>query len=299
MAQHTYNMHTLSHTHAYTLLDVIHVQEDSSTSPLFFSPVLESEQSPVAVSHPILWICGSFAVFAVILSAYVFRYLDVMFMSVSLYILKSINTLRTPKSIHLLDEFICERWINILDFKPLQIFQLQILRPHQRLHLNLFCHFRHKDRLLSKLQILNIVTECGNSTQPPPPAPVTPEGQALVTFAPPSYKEEEGEEENEEEEQMTIETTEGMHFNNTSYFLVQREWRETESENIWPTVKQCSYLWFMVFLHQHQSHRKNKVRTKITDLQFSLWLSRFSVFQIMVIQGRRNQEKLDLIIGTW
>lgn len=76
---------------------------------------------------------------------------------------------------------------------------------------------------MSKLQSLTI----GDSSQPPPSVPTPPEGQALVTFARPHYKEppqSEGEEENEEEEeQQVMERIEAMHFNNTSYFFLCRE----------------------------------------------------------------------------
>lgn len=82
---------------------------------------------------------------------------------------------------------------------------------------------------MSKLQSLSIVTQCGDSLRPPASAPTLPEGHALVTFAPPRYKEppprevEEGEEENEEAQQQLTERIEAMHFNNTSYFILCRE----------------------------------------------------------------------------
>ncbi|XP_070692203.1 interleukin-6 receptor subunit alpha [Pempheris klunzingeri] len=88
--------------------------------------------------------------------------------------------------------------------------------------------FRHKDKFMSKIQSQSVVAHCGDSPQPSPPpppsAPTAPEVQALVTFAPLRYKEsevEEGEEENEEEQQVK-KRIEGMHFDNTSYFLLQR-----------------------------------------------------------------------------
>ncbi|XP_041799252.1 interleukin-6 receptor subunit alpha isoform X2 [Chelmon rostratus] len=86
--------------------------------------------------------------------------------------------------------------------------------------------FRHKDRFMSKLQSLSVVTQCGGSPQPPPSAPTAPEGQALVTFGPPIYNEpppsevEEWGEENEEH--CRNERIEAMHFNNTSYFFLQQ-----------------------------------------------------------------------------
>lgn len=112
--------------------------------------------------------------------------------------------------------------MGVLDLKPQQII-CQLL---------FFFHFRHKDRFLFKLQSLSVVTQCGDLPQPSPQpsAPAAPEVQALVTFAPPRYKgpseseveeEEEGEEENVEEQQVK-ERIEAMHFNNTSYFLIQR-----------------------------------------------------------------------------
>lgn len=81
---------------------------------------------------------------------------------------------------------------------------------------------------MSKLQGLNDITQCDDSCQPPHSVPTAPEGQALMTLAPPCYKEaqlnegEEGEGENEEEHGVNP-RIEAMHFNNTSYFLVQRE----------------------------------------------------------------------------
>ncbi|XP_026228161.1 interleukin-6 receptor subunit alpha isoform X2 [Anabas testudineus] len=65
-------------------------------------------------------------------------------------------------------------------------------------------------------------------SQPPSPSLPAPEAQALVTFTPPRYKEpplsktEEAEEENEEE-QSVEDRMEAIHFNNTSYFLVQTD----------------------------------------------------------------------------
>ncbi|KAM9353472.1 interleukin-6 receptor subunit alpha [Symphorus nematophorus] len=89
--------------------------------------------------------------------------------------------------------------------------------------------FRHKDRFMSKLRGLSVVTQCGDTPHPPPSTPTAPEGQALVTFGPPRYKqsppsevEEEREEINEEDEQCANERIEAMHFNNTSYFFLQQ-----------------------------------------------------------------------------
>lgn len=51
-----------------------------------------------------------------------------------------------------------------------------------------FC-FRQRDRFLSKVQSLSFVPARGASSHPRSMAPVAPEGQTLVTFAPASYKE--------------------------------------------------------------------------------------------------------------
>lgn len=82
---------------------------------------------------------------------------------------------------------------------------------------------------MSKLQSLSFVTQCGDSPQPLPSAPTAPEGQALVTFGPPCYKEPpEGEEENEEE--CVNKRIGATHFNNTSYFFLQPECPNTKGE---------------------------------------------------------------------
>uniref|UniRef100_A0A3Q3W7F3 Immunoglobulin domain-containing protein n=1 Tax=Mola mola TaxID=94237 RepID=A0A3Q3W7F3_MOLML len=75
-------------------------------------------------------------------------------------------------------------------------------------------------RFVSKLQSLSFVPRCGGSTQSLPSAPAAPEGQALVTLGPPRFKEPEGD--NEDEEQQADKSTESLHFNNTSYFFLQR-----------------------------------------------------------------------------
>ncbi|KAK2844587.1 hypothetical protein Q5P01_011246 [Channa striata] len=88
--------------------------------------------------------------------------------------------------------------------------------------------FRHKDRFMPKLHHLNVISQCSDSSQPPPSSPTAPEVQALVTFSPIHYKEpqqngkEEGEEENEEEQKVK-QRIEAMHFHNTSYFLFRRQ----------------------------------------------------------------------------
>ncbi|KAM4601509.1 interleukin-6 receptor subunit alpha [Polymixia lowei] len=86
--------------------------------------------------------------------------------------------------------------------------------------------FRHKERFVSKVQSFSIVTICIEPSRPAP-APAPQEARALVVFASPRYKEAlpnqvEEEEEGEEEEEKVEERREAMHFNNTSYFLVER-----------------------------------------------------------------------------
>ncbi|XP_034731133.1 interleukin-6 receptor subunit alpha isoform X2 [Etheostoma cragini] len=88
--------------------------------------------------------------------------------------------------------------------------------------------FRHKDRVMSKLQSLSVITQCVDSTCPPPSTSTLPEGPALVTLAPahcqePPLSKVEKEEEENEEEQWVKERIEAMHFNNTSYFFFLRE----------------------------------------------------------------------------
>ncbi|XP_040901381.1 interleukin-6 receptor subunit alpha isoform X2 [Toxotes jaculatrix] len=94
--------------------------------------------------------------------------------------------------------------------------------------------FRHKDRFMSKLHHVSVIIQSSESSHLPPTTPAAPGGQALVTFSPslfkehpPSKAEEEEEEEDEEEEEENgeeqRERIEAMHFNNTSYFLIQRE----------------------------------------------------------------------------
>ncbi|XP_039974368.1 interleukin-6 receptor subunit alpha [Xiphias gladius] len=88
--------------------------------------------------------------------------------------------------------------------------------------------FRHRDRFMSKLHRVSVIIHSGDSSQIPPTISAAPEGQALVTFTSPRYKdpppsEAEEEEEGNEEEPRVKERIEAVHFNNTSYFLVQRE----------------------------------------------------------------------------
>ncbi|KAG7234205.1 hypothetical protein INR49_005524 [Caranx melampygus] len=88
--------------------------------------------------------------------------------------------------------------------------------------------FRHRDRLMSKLHRVSVIIQPGNSSEPPSTTPAAPEQRALMTFTRPHYKEpsaNEGQEEEEEneEEPSAKERTEAMHFNNTSYFFIQRE----------------------------------------------------------------------------
>ncbi|XP_034552868.1 interleukin-6 receptor subunit alpha [Notolabrus celidotus] len=103
--------------------------------------------------------------------------------------------------------------------------------------------FRYKDRFVSKLQSLGASAQCGDPPQPQIFTPTAPERQAVVIFAPPRYKhpppndmeeeeeeeeeegeEEEGEEEEEDEQEQWInDRLEAQHFNNTTYFFVQKE----------------------------------------------------------------------------
>lgn len=81
---------------------------------------------------------------------------------------------------------------------------------------------------MSKLHRVSVIIHSGDSSQIPPTISAAPEGQALVTFTSPRYKdpppsEAEEEEEGNEEEPRVKERIEAVHFNNTSYFLVQRE----------------------------------------------------------------------------
>lgn len=108
---------------------------------------------------------------------------------------------------------------------------------HQLLH---FCHFRDKDRCISKLRSLSFITERGGSSRSapsaPPHAPQAPQAQAVLTFAPPASGDVEGEDENEE--QMATERTEVLHFNNTSYFLMTTKWWSSKGK-LWATWRAC------------------------------------------------------------
>lgn len=81
---------------------------------------------------------------------------------------------------------------------------------------------------MSKLHRVSVIIQPGNSSDPPPTMPAAPEQRALMTFTRPRYTEasategQEEEEENEEESRVK-EKAEAMHFNNTSYFFIQRE----------------------------------------------------------------------------
>ncbi|RVE62703.1 hypothetical protein OJAV_G00159620 [Oryzias javanicus] len=86
--------------------------------------------------------------------------------------------------------------------------------------------FRHKVRIMSKLHRMGVFSNCGGFWPPPPSDPAPPEGKVLVTFSPqllnkqpPSDPQEE---ENEEEETLT-DRIEAMHFNNITYFFLQRQ----------------------------------------------------------------------------
>ncbi|XP_034409541.1 interleukin-6 receptor subunit alpha [Cyclopterus lumpus] len=83
--------------------------------------------------------------------------------------------------------------------------------------------FRHKERFM------HVVIKCGDSLRPPPSTPTPPEGQTLVAFAPPHYKKTpQSEVEEGEEEQRLKERVEAMHFNNTSYFFLDRTHDQAE-----------------------------------------------------------------------
>ncbi|KAF6739733.1 Interleukin-6 receptor subunit alpha [Oryzias melastigma] len=86
--------------------------------------------------------------------------------------------------------------------------------------------FRHKVRIMSKLHRMGVFSKCGGFWPSSPSDPAPPEGKALVTFSPqllnkqpPSDPQEE---ENEEEETLT-DRIEAMHFNNNTYFFLQRQ----------------------------------------------------------------------------
>ncbi|XP_056143014.1 interleukin-6 receptor subunit alpha [Lampris incognitus] len=90
--------------------------------------------------------------------------------------------------------------------------------------------FRHKKKFVSKLQKVSVFTKCRVSSPVPEPAPTPQEGQALVTFTHPRYKEplpNEVEENGEEGRSEGVNET--MQFNNESYFLVQTTYCEEEN----------------------------------------------------------------------
>lgn len=96
--------------------------------------------------------------------------------------------------------------------------------------------FRHKDRFISKLHSLYFTTLCDDSSQPSPSVSVAPEGVALVTFVPTKSNKEhppsdENESEENEEQKPLREMTDAKHFNNTSYFFLQREWKLCRKKN--------------------------------------------------------------------
>ncbi|KAM9851708.1 interleukin-6 receptor subunit alpha [Aulostomus maculatus] len=85
--------------------------------------------------------------------------------------------------------------------------------------------FRHREKLMLKLHSLSIINKYSISSQPPPSTPIAPESRALVTFDPlhhtePSPSEEEEEQQQENLEEQMKDSTEAMHFNNTSYFFI-------------------------------------------------------------------------------
>ncbi|XP_029359270.1 interleukin-6 receptor subunit alpha isoform X2 [Echeneis naucrates] len=88
--------------------------------------------------------------------------------------------------------------------------------------------FRRRDRVISKLHCLNVGIKPLDSSEVPHATTTAPEEHALVAFTPPCYKEppsktgEKEEGENEEEQRMK-DRINAMHFNNTTYFFIQRE----------------------------------------------------------------------------
>uniref|UniRef100_A0A3Q2PWJ9 Interleukin-6 receptor subunit alpha n=1 Tax=Fundulus heteroclitus TaxID=8078 RepID=A0A3Q2PWJ9_FUNHE len=88
--------------------------------------------------------------------------------------------------------------------------------------------FRHKERFMSKLLSLSVITHSDESTPPPPSIPSAPEQEALVSGSGPQlYKQsppsDTQKEEEREEEQTEMDQLEAMNFNNKSYFYLQME----------------------------------------------------------------------------
>lgn len=92
--------------------------------------------------------------------------------------------------------------------------------------------FRHKDRLMPKLQSLGV--DCGDPPQPQIFTPTAPERQDGNTFPRPLCKqpppnnveeeeEDEGAEEEDEQEQWLNDRVEAQHFSNTTYFFIRVE----------------------------------------------------------------------------
>ncbi|XP_072250358.1 interleukin-6 receptor subunit alpha [Leuresthes tenuis] len=87
--------------------------------------------------------------------------------------------------------------------------------------------FRHRHRVMSKLHCLNVITKSGDVSPSPPSAPLAPEGEALMTFAPQLHKDcppsDTQEMKGNEEGQTAVDSREALHFSNTSYFFLQGE----------------------------------------------------------------------------
>ncbi|CAG6015417.1 unnamed protein product [Menidia menidia] len=85
--------------------------------------------------------------------------------------------------------------------------------------------FRHRDRILSKLHNLNVITHCGDVSPTLPSPPSAPEGEALVAFVPQpcrdSLPSDTHEVEENEEGQLAMDMREAIHLDNTSYFFLQ------------------------------------------------------------------------------
>ncbi|XP_037532569.1 interleukin-6 receptor subunit alpha [Nematolebias whitei] len=87
--------------------------------------------------------------------------------------------------------------------------------------------FRHKDKFVSKLHKLHVITWCGDLSPPSPLAPAATKEETVTTFLPQLYEEcppsDMQEEDENEEEQTVTGRIEAMNFNNTSYFFLQSE----------------------------------------------------------------------------
>lgn len=104
---------------------------------------------------------------------------------------------------------------------------------------------------MSKFCSLYFTTHYGDSSQPSPSIPAAPEARALVAFAPTESNKEqphsdEKESEENEEQEILKERMELMHFNNASYFILQRAWELCRKEKI---TRRCGYFVLLDFFH--------------------------------------------------